>query len=152
MNVKEINDLRNKCNTEHVLVQLDIEISPGFTDVVYSVRIDNKNVISALVELCLKYGKDFQGLFYTTEAYYKSCFIYAEDCDLNEVINILKNEHSDIAELWEEKRKEIVNILISFPENKKHWSLYKNELESLTIKSRSLELKIALTPTNCKHI
>lgn len=120
MNVKEINDLRNKCNTEHVLVQLDIEISPGFTDVVYSVRIDNKNVISALVELCLKYGKDFQGLFYTTEAHYKSCFIYPGDCHLNDVIDILKNEYNDIVEVWEEKRNEIVNILISFPENKKY--------------------------------
>lgn len=120
MNIQEINSLNNDCTKDHVLVQFDIEVAPGCTSCIYNTKVDNKTTISSLIELCLKYGRDFQGLFYTEEAHYKSCFIYAEDCNLSEVVDILKNEHSDIAELWEEKRKEIVNILISFPENKKH--------------------------------
>lgn len=68
-------------------------------------------IYSALVELCLKYGKDFQGLFYTTEAYYKSCFIYPQDCHLNEVIDILKDEYNDIVEVWEGKKREMKSLI-----------------------------------------
>lgn len=115
MNSKEIKELDEKFEGSHVLIELNILVSPQMAQSIYSLTINDNQVVNHVVEFAKKYSIDLQELFESGEYIYLTSFVKPDNIEWLKIVDEIKNKYPSFVMYWESSKNKIEDILISFP-------------------------------------
>lgn len=111
----EINELEEKFEGSHIIIDLDMPVSILEERTFYSEKIFNEELIKIIIDFAYRNGKYLQDLFEDNQCSYLSCFNDPSDDEWSIITEVLKEFHPLLYEKWISQKEKINNITINFP-------------------------------------